>query len=86
MWWFYMFVLGVRQGKALSHFLVSMYLNDIEDYLLLNWYDGVNLSMMKLYLLLYAADIIIMSDTEDGLYKGCDAWTLTVNTSKTEVI
>ena len=48
---------------------------------------------MKLYILLYADDTIIMADSPDdlqatlnGLYDYCKAWSLSVNISKTKVV
>jgi len=53
-------------------------------------FDGIDLGFLKLFLLLYADDIVIMSETEDGLYKGLmlleeyyDRWKSTVNCTKT---
>jgi len=49
--------------------------------------------MFKLYLLLYAADSVLMSETETGLQKGlyllkdyCWRWKLSVNVNKTKVM
>ena len=50
--------LGVRQGESLSPFLFSMYLNDIEEYFMLNNFEGIDLDVLKLFLLLYADDIV----------------------------
>ena len=58
--------LGVRQGESLSPFL-SMYLNDIEQYYETNGYEGEEIGMLKLFVLLYADDIVIMSESENGL-------------------
>ena len=63
-------VLGVRQGESLSPFLFSMYLNDIEEHFILNGFEGIDLDMFKLFLLLYADDIVIMSETEEWLKHG----------------
>jgi len=41
-----------------------MDLNDIEEYYMLNDFDGIDLGLLKLFLLLYAEDIVIMSETE----------------------
>ena len=65
-------MLGVRQGECLSHFLFSMFLNDIKEYFILNNFDGIDTYMTKLFLLLYADDIVLFSDTADGLQKGLD--------------
>jgi len=83
-------VLVVRQGESLSPFLFSMYLNDIEKQFILNGFEGIDIDMFKLFLLLHADDIVIMSETEEGLKHGlfllenyCDRWKLTVNATKT---
>ena len=85
--------MGVRQGEYLSPFLFSIYLNDLENELILQGTDGFDLGMLKLYFLLYADDIVIFSETRDGLQRGldilfeyCNRWKLTVNTDKTKII
>ena len=67
-----------------------MYLNDIEEHFILNGFEGIDLDMSKLFLLLYADDIVIMSETEEGLKHGlfllenyCDKLKLTVNATNT---
>ena len=49
--------------------------------------------MLKLYLLLYADDIVIFSETSEGLQRGlnilsnyCEKWKLVVNTDKTKIM
>ena len=59
--------LGVRQGESLYPFLFSMYLNDIEDHFILNGFKGIDLDRFKLFLLFYADDSVILSETEEGL-------------------
>jgi len=60
-------VFGVRQGESLYPFLFSMYLNDIEDHFILNGFKGIDLDRFKLFLLFYADDSVILSETEEGL-------------------
>ena len=55
--------------------------------------EGIDIGMLKLYLLLYADDIVIFSNTSEGLQKGldilsdyCQKWKLTVNIDKTKVM
>jgi len=49
--------------------------------------------MFKLFLLLYADDIVVLAESEDDLKRGlilfeeyCDRWKLVVNISKTKVM
>ena len=77
--------LGVRQGEYLSPFLFSLYLK--------NGFEGVDIGVLKLFLLLYADNIVICSETEKGLQPGldilytyCQPWKLKVNIQKTKVM
>ena len=86
-------LLGVRQGECLSPFLFSMYVNDLEAMLVVHDFNGIEISMSKLFLLLYADNIIIFSESAEGLQTGldilkdyCDKWKLTVNTNKTKIM
>ena len=85
--------LGVRQGECLSPFLFSMYLNDIENVLIQKGTEGFDIGMLKLYLLLYADDIVIFAETSEGLQYGldnlaeyCKKWKLTVHIDKTKIM
>ncbi|KAL4233737.1 hypothetical protein ACF0H5_008417 [Mactra antiquata] len=85
--------LGVRQGDCLSPFIFSMYINDLEEHMILNGFKGVGIGMLKLFLLLYADDIVIFADTPDSLQNGltilkeyCDKWKLVVNVQKTKIL
>ena len=49
-------MLGVRQGKCLSPFIFSTFLNDLEDEFIINDIDGINIGLIKLFILLYADD------------------------------
>ena len=86
-------LLGVRQGECLSPFLFAMYLNDIEDTLRSDGFDGVNMGHLKMLILLYADDAAIMSENRDQLQIGlnvleeyCTKWKITLNTDKTKVV
>ena len=85
--------LGVRQGECLSPFLFAIYVNDIEEFFYTKGAEGVDITMFKLFLLLYADDITVFSETAQGLQKGldilkeyCTKWKLTVNIEKSKVI
>ena len=63
-----------------------MYLNDIENVCF-------DIGLLKLFLLLYADDIVIFAESSDDLQKGldvlaeyCKRWQLTVNIQKTKVM
>ena len=91
---------GVRQGENLSPLLFALYLNDFERTLKKDYPGLTTLGMaikrelsdddieffVRMYILLYADDTIILAESEEelqnaldsaGLY--CDRWHLTVN-------
>ncbi len=77
--------------NAYHLFLFSMYLNDLEQEFSKSGKVGVDLYMLKLFILMYADDIVLMSETAEGLQQGlnilqtyCMKWKLTVNTLKTK--
>jgi len=59
-------ILGVRQGEWLSPFLFALSRNGMEHELHVNGVDGICLGDLKLFTLLYADDIVIVSETEHG--------------------
>ena len=84
---------GVHQGECLSPFLFSMYLNDLEEELITNGVNGIDIGILKLFLLLYADDIVLFGKTSEDLQHGlnilenyCNRWKLTVNTNKTKIL
>ena len=68
--------IGVRQGDNLSPLLFSIFLNDLQEHLAADNVKGVELKdtfdetvWLKLFLLLYADDTIILSDNEEDFQK-----------------
>ena len=93
--------IGVRQGENLSPFLFSIFLNDLEGYLSANNVSGITcdvnndeiLIFLKNFVLLYADDTVIFSESETDLQHAldvfedyCSEWRLNVNTEKTKIV
>lgn len=85
--------MGLFQGEITSPFLFSFFLNDLETHLQSNIFSGVNLDQICIYLILFADDLILLSETPQGLqshldllYDYCRRWKLTVNINKTKII
>lgn len=92
--------IGVRQGENLSPLLFSMYLNDLQTNLHINGSTGIELKdpidltmWLKLLVLLYADDTVIMSDSQEDFqnslnyfYNYCKEWHLKINFNKTKIV
>ena len=78
--------LGVRQGESLSPFLFSMFLNDIEENLELNGFKGINMYMTKLFILLYADDIVVFSDSAEACKTALIAYLFTVRDGNSKLM
>jgi hypothetical protein len=96
-------LIGVRQGENLSTFLFSINLSDLEKYFIeLNGNPLELLSeqsvnelnvFIKLFVILYADDTVILADTKKGVQKTmnifqsyCEIWKLEVNVHKRKVM
>ena len=90
---------GGRQGKNLSPLLLAVYLNDLEKFLTDNGCHGVDINInaeiffvfVKLLVILYADDTIILSDDAECFQEVlntfneyCANWNLKINESKTK--
>lgn len=85
--------IGLRQGCNMSPSLFNLYINDLPAILREVNTDPVNLNTSKINVLLYADDMLILSNSERGLQNALDAlqlycnkWQLVVNTEKTQVM
>jgi len=73
--------------------LFSLFLNDIELHLQENINVVIDIDQIAVYLLLFADDAALISDTREGLHKSLDClfeycckWKLTVNVEKTKIM
>lgn len=80
---------GVKQGCILSPLLFSLYINDLHDFL----EGGLQVGNLNIRLLLYADDIVLISDDVNVLQKMikkletyCNYWNLEVNLAKSKIM
>ena len=83
---------GVRQGDAISPILFNLYVSDFQSYIGLDS-DAPRLNTSLVNCLMYADDLVLMSQTEIGLQglidklsDYCKRWKMEVNIEKTKVI
>lgn len=84
--------LGVRQGDTLSPNLFKVFINDLAQ-IFDDSCDFATLGTYKINCLMYADDVILISQTEEGLQnclkkleKYCELWCLDINTEKTKSV
>lgn len=72
-------------------FIFSLYVNDLEEELCLNGFNGLTINHLKMFLLFYDDDIVILAETARDLQLGLDRlliychtckWKLKVNKEK----
>ena len=85
--------IGLLQGEITSPILFSLIVNDIELSLQYNIKAGLSLEELCFYLLLFADDAVLMSETREGLKMSliqleeyCLKWNLYVNVEKTKIM
>ena len=83
---------GVKQGDNLSSLLFNIYINDIPE-IFNKECEPVTLQHINLNCLMFADDILLLSETEKGLqqsisnfYDYCNRWQLSINAKKTKII
>lgn len=84
---------GVRQGDSISPTLFNVFINDISEIFTTANCDPPKLIDTNIGNLLFADDLIILSESADGLQNSlnalsgyCNKWQLTVNTKKTKTM
>ena len=69
---------GLRQGENLSPILFSLYLNDLENYLLTNGSPFLEINnneldvYLKLIVLLYADDTVVFASSEETMLQSLE--------------
>jgi ribonuclease P/MRP protein subunit RPP40 len=84
---------GLRQGEILSPVLFSLFIEDLENSLQRNIHDGIEIDQITLFLLLFADDVVLFSETPEGLqrsldavYDYCSRWSFAVNCDQTKIM
>ena len=92
---------GVRQGENLSPVIFSLFLNDLESFLVEKQNNGITVEnhtedisiFLKIIVLLYADDTVILVSDPDSFQKClddfndyCNDWKLKINVNKSKVL
>ena len=90
---FFESLIGLKQGEVLSPLLFSLFVEDLEMFILNRDSCGLTLEEITVILLLFADDMVILAETPEDLkkslntlYEYCNKWSLEVNTEKTKVM
>ena len=85
--------LGLMQGEVLSPILFSLYVNDFDVEFIKNGCTPTELQNLHLFILMYADDMVLFSETVAGLQNMFDVlydytkqWNLEVNIQKTKIV
>jgi len=77
--------IGLFQGEILSPLLFSLFVNDFETTFIENGATDYDFAEFSLFLLMYADDLVLFSESVDGLQGNLDS-KLTVNINKTRIV
>ena len=65
-------LLGLMQGEALSPLLFSMFVDDLEFAFMTAGCTSLDIGVISMFLLLYADDTVLLSESAEGLQKMLD--------------
>ena len=84
---------GVKQGDVCSPILFSLFINELAIEIIEGGRHGVNFGVIEIFILLFADDLVLLSETVVGLqtqlnnlYRAATRLELKVNLSKTNII
>jgi len=60
-------ILVLDKGNAYPPFLFSMFVNNIEESFIQQGVKGIDLNTLKVFIILYADDIVLFADNADDL-------------------